>query len=73
MITPKCLTWLDDLITMSLQVKSWTFFNFLLGPNRMHSVFPRWRESVLSKSLFEHCFKAELHFSYIADGSLLIK
>ena len=28
------------------------------------------RESVLSKSQFDHCFKAEPEFSDITDGSL---
>ena len=61
---PKYLTWLDDLITWSLQVKSWTFFNFLLYPNRMHSVFPRWRESVFFSFFF-------LHFDFLRFFSLL--
>jgi hypothetical protein len=39
-------------MTLSLQVtvKDLTFLNFLLMANKIHSVFPKWRECFLSMS-----------------------
>ena len=49
---PKYLILVCDFIIWLLQLilNSFTFFNFRLGPKRMHSVLPRWRESLLSTS-----------------------
>ena len=79
-MTPKYFTWSEAFIIWLLHVtilhvtiKSWTSLSFLLGPNKIHSVFPRCSESLLSTGHSEHCFKTEPNFSDIACGSLCAK
>ena len=55
-LSPKYLTLSVAFITWPLHTtwKLVIFLSFLRGPNNMHSVLPRWRESLLSTSQDEH-------------------